>query len=300
MPTGTIIKALSGFYYVAEGDSITRCKPRGVFRHEKTQPLVGDKVCFSVSEGSDGTITSIEPRKNFLVRPPVANIDQLIIVISAVTPVADPFVIDRMISLCEFYGIEPVLCHNKADLAVNEELVAVYEKAGYSVCIVSAETGQGIDKLTALLAGKISAFAGNSGVGKSSIINCLYPTLQIKTGEVSDKLGRGRHTTRHVELYRMPDGAMLADTPGFSFFDPDVLISPDKDQLPLTFREFRRYNGECRFHDCSHTKEQGCAVRAALSKGDISASRHASYCRLYEEAKKIKPWEREQLASTRK
>lgn len=297
MPTGLIVKALSGFYYVLSDDEIIRCKPRGIFRHEKTAPLVGDRVTFTFSDGSDGTITAIEPRKNFLARPAVANIDQLIIVMSAVTPVADPFVLDRMISLCEFYGIEPVLCHNKSDMLVDDELVSIYQNAGYAVHVISAQTGMGMEDFSTCLQGKISAFAGNSGVGKSSIINYIYPSLRIKTGEVSDKLGRGRHTTRHVELYIMPDGAMIADTPGFSFFDPDVLISPDKDQLASTFKEFHGYEGACRFHDCSHTKEQGCAILSAITEGFISKSRHDSYCRLYDEAKKIKPWEREQMLS---
>ncbi len=297
MAQGTIIKALSGFYYVASEGAVIRCKPRGVFRHEKKQPLVGDNVVFSLNGDGDGTISEVIQRRNFLMRPPVANIDQLIIVISAVNPISDPFVVDRMVSLSEFYGIEPVICHNKADMAVNEEMIGIYKDAGYLTCIVSAETGEGMDRLSEILSGKVSAFAGNSGVGKSSIINCLYPQLMIKTGEVSDKLGRGRHTTRHVELYPMDNGGMLADTPGFSFFDPDVLLSPDKNQLAATFREFLRYEGQCRFHDCSHTKEQGCAVRAALKSGEVSRSRHNSYCRLYDEVKNIKTWEREQMLS---
>ena len=298
MGEGKILKALSGFYFVAHGDDVIRCKPRGVFRHEGATPLVGDDVRY-LADGGDGVITEILPRRNSLHRPPVANIDQLVLVIAAVTPVADPFLVDKMVCFAEFHHIEPVICLNKADLGTNEKLTDRYAAAGYPVCIVSAETGEGMDRLHALLRGKVSAFAGNSGVGKSSLINRLCPELSLRTGEVSEKLGRGRHTTRHVELFALQGGGLMADTPGFSFFDPDSLDLPEPQELWRCFREFLPFGADCRYADCSHTKEQGCGILRALREGQISRERHQSYCRMYEEAKKLSPWERRQLAKQR-
>ena len=286
---GVIRKALSGFYYVQCGDSEITCRARGKFRHQKITPLVGDRVTVAVQPDGSGFLDGILPRRNYFRRPAVANVDQLVIIASGAIPVTDPFLIDRIAALAERKGCEPVLCINKWDLAEAEDLYSVYEKAGFHVLKVSAVTGLGIEELRALLAGKTSAFTGNSGVGKSSILNALEPGFGLATGEISEKLGRGRHTTRHVELFPV-SGGLIADTPGFSSFEDDELL--EKEQLPWAFREFRPYLDDCRFVGCAHCKEKGCAVLAALDRGEIAPSRHRSYVRLYEMAKEIKPWER--------
>ncbi len=286
---GVIRKALSGFYYVQCGDSEITCRARGKFRHQKVTPLVGDRVTVAVQPDGSGSLDGILPRRNYFRRPAVANVDQLVIIASGAIPVTDPFLIDRIAALAERKGCEPVLCINKWDLAEAEDLYSVYEKAGFHVLKVSAVTGLGIEELRALLAGKTSAFTGNSGVGKSSILNALEPGFGLATGEISEELGRGRHTTRHVELFPV-SGGLIADTPGFSSFEDDELL--EKEQLPWAFREFRPYLDDCRFVGCAHCKEKGCAVLAALDRGEIAPSRHRSYVRLYEMAKEIKPWER--------
>ena len=217
---GIILKALSGFYYVDGGDgALTACRGRGKFRHQKLTPLVGDRVRFTPLGEGAGILDEILPRKNQFQRPAVANIDQLVVIASGAVPVTDPFLIDRVVSIAEGRDCEPVICINKCDLA--EELYQTYRKAGFLTLRVSAETGEGIPELAAAIAGKVSAFTGNSGVGKSSILNALEPEFRLQVGEVSDKLGRGRHTTRHVELFRLSSGAIVADTPGFSSFDTE-------------------------------------------------------------------------------
>ena len=295
MTEGVVRKALSGFYYVQCGGELVTCRARGKFRHKKVSPLVGDRVAVTVQPDGSGSLDEILPRTNFFSRPAVANLDQLVIIASGAIPVTDPFLIDRIAALAERKGCEPILCINKWDLAPAEELFAVYEKAGFHVLRTSAVTGQGIEELRALLAGKISAFTGNSGVGKSSILNALEPGFGLATGEISEKLGRGRHTTRHVELFSL-SGGLIADTPGFSSFEDDELL--EKEQLPYAFREFRPYLDNFRFVGCAHCREKGCAVLAALDQGLISPSRHRSYVRLYEMAKEIKPWDRPRDAAT--
>ena len=292
MAEGIILKALSGFYYVDDGHGVTSCRGRGKFRHEKLTPLVGDRVRFTPLEDGKGALDEILPRKNEFQRPAVANIDQLVIIVSQATPVTDPFLIDRVVSIAEGRGCQSVICINKCDLESGEELEHIYTQAGFPTLKVSAETGMGIEALRTLIAGKVSAFTGNSGVGKSSILNALEPGIALKTGEISEKLGRGRHTTRHVELFRLSCGAVVADTPGFSSFDTDKMELRRKEELPFTFREFRPYLGKCRFQDCAHVKEKGCAVLEALREGKIAPSRHQSYVRLYEQAKAIPDWER--------
>ncbi|MCI8538425.1 MAG: ribosome small subunit-dependent GTPase A [Oscillospiraceae bacterium] len=292
MSEGVILKALSGFYYVYDGADLTQCRARGKFRHAKVTPLVGDRVEFTPLEGGDGVLDAVLPRRNEFQRPAVANIDQMVVIASGATPVTDPFLIDRVVSLAEFRGVEPIICINKCDLDPGRELYDIYAAAGFQTLRASAETGEGIDALAGLIAGKISAFTGNSGVGKSSILNALQPGFSIQVGEVSEKLGRGRHTTRHVELFRLDSGAIVADTPGFASFDLDRLETLRKEELAGTFREFRPYVEACRFTGCAHVKEKGCGVIAARKAGQISPSRHASYVRLYEQAKEIKEWER--------
>ena len=237
-------------------------------------------------------VDAIAPRRSEFHRPAVANIDQLVIVASGATPVTDPFLIDRMTAIALAKGCPSVICFNKADLDRADSLFDVYRQAGFQTLRVSAETGEGIEELRAAIAGNVSAFTGNSGVGKSSILNALYPDFGIETGEVSEKLGRGRHTTRHVELFRLSCGALAADTPGFSSFDTDKMELCRKEELQYRFREFAPYLDKCRFQDCAHIKEKGCAVLDAVKEGKISPSRHQSYVRLYEQAKEIPDWER--------
>ena len=294
MSEGTILKALSGFYYVDDGSGgvPVACRGRGRLRHAKVTPLVGDRVAFTALGDGSGMVDEILPRTNQFQRPAVANIDCLVIIASGVIPVTDPYLIDRMVSIAEWKGCEPILCINKCDLDCAEDLYALYRSVGFLTLRVSAETGEGMGELYAAIAGKVCAFTGNSGVGKSSILNRLEPDFHRPVGEVSDKLGRGRHTTRHVELFRLKNGAIVADTPGFSSFDTEALEGCGKEDLAATFREFAPYLGDCRFVGCAHVKEKGCAVLAAKEDGHISSSRHASYVRLYEQAAQRNSWEK--------
>lgn len=285
------MKALSGFYYVQTADgTVTECRARGRFRKEGVTPLVGDDVAFA-REGQKGTVEEILPRRNSFIRPAVANLDLLVVFASEATPVTEPFLIDRICAIAGNQNVKVVICINKCDLESGEHLSAIYEKAGYDTIRVSAETGQGVEQLQSLLSGKLSAFTGNSGVGKSSILNRLNAELNLPVGEVSEKLGRGRHTTRHVEIYRLPDGAFVADTPGFSSFDTERMDLVLKENLQFAFLDFAPYVGKCQFNDCAHLAEPGCAIRAALQQGEIGQSRYDSYIKLYEKAKEYKPWE---------
>jgi len=284
------MRALSGFYYVDAGGREVCCRARGRFRHEKITPLVGDRVSFSGAGGEDGVIDAVLPRKNAFLRPPVANLDVLVLLASEAVPVTDPFLLDRMTAIAERAGVEPFICVNKCDLADGKALAAIYERAGFSVFRTSAATGEGVPELSAALSGKVCAFSGNSGVGKSSLLNALDGSFAIPVGEVSDKLGRGRHTTRCVGFYKTAFGALIADTPGFAAFDTERMELTDPAELQKCFREFRKYSPECRFVGCAHTKERGCAVLDAVRRGDIPPSRHRSYVRLYEELKNADPY----------
>ena len=290
MMNDRIIKALSGFYYVQTQDGVVECRARGKFRKEGVSPLVGDFVTISRS-GKSGTVEEILPRKNSFIRPAVANVDLLVLLASCAIPQTEPFLIDRVLAIAGQQGVEPLICVNKNDLEPGEGLAGIYRRAGFRVVVTSAETGEGIDELRAAISGKLSAFTGNSGVGKSSILNALCPELKLAVGEVSEKLGRGRHTTRHIELYSLGNGTFVADTPGFSSFDTERMDLVLKDQLQYAFSDFAPYLGKCQFQDCAHLKEPGCAVRAALERGEIEPTRYESYKRLYEMAKEIKPWE---------
>lgn len=287
-----IRKALSGFYYVDDGESVVTCRARGKHRHARLTPLVGDRVRFTPLEDGSGALDEILPRRNEFYRPAVANIDLLVVVASQAIPVTDPFLIDRVAAIARSRDCETLICINKCDLEPGEKLAAIYEKAGFPTLRVSAETGEGIEALRLELAGKVCAFTGNSGVGKSSLLNALEPDFSLPTGGISEKLGRGRHTTRHVELFRLSCGALAADTPGFSSFEVDRRELARKEELQYAFREFAPYLGQCRFQDCAHVKERGCAVLEAVRSGAVPPTRHQSYVRLYEQAKAIPDWER--------
>ncbi|MDY4486609.1 MAG: ribosome small subunit-dependent GTPase A [Candidatus Limivicinus sp.] len=291
MVSGIIIKALSGFYYVKTENGILECKARGRFRLDGTSPLVGDRVQCSLDANGKGRIDKVEERKNWFVRPAVANIDTLVFMAANTNPVTDPFLIDRVSVIAAEAGCELVICINKVDIDRGEQLYRIYSQAGFPVIRTSAATGEGVDELLEILLGKVCAFTGNSGVGKSSILNVLLPGIHIETGEVSEKLGRGRHTTRHVELYELGEDTYIADTPGFASFDIEMMQTIDKDQLQYDFIEFAPYLGSCRFNDCAHLKEPGCAVTAALAEGKIGESRYSSYVKLYELTAQHKPWE---------
>lgn len=291
MPKGLIIKALSGFYYVQSGDAVTQCRGRGKLRIGGSSPLVGDKVDFTLNADGTGTVDGILPRKNSFHRPAVANIDCMVILASAVNPVTDPFLIDRVTALAEDAGCEVIVCINKCDMDSGDGFFEIYSKTPYTLTRTSAVTGEGIEELRRAIAGRLCAFTGNSGVGKSSILNALSPQLEIQVGQVSNKLGRGRHTTRHVELFSLGDGAYIADTPGFSSFDMDQTGFIPKDRLQYCFGEFAPFLNTCRFDDCAHIAEPGCSVLEAVSSGAISPSRHKSYVRLYQSAAQVKDWE---------
>ncbi len=291
MREGVIIKALSGFYYVQTSEGCVECKARGRFRLDGTSPLVGDRVLCSLDAQGRGRIDKVEERKNWFVRPTVANVDALVFVAANSNPVTDPFLIDRVSVIAEDAGCELLICLNKTDLNAGEDLYRIFSGAGFTVIRTSAETGAGIEELRTALRGKISAFTGNSGVGKSSLLNRLLPGLNIPTAEVSDKLGRGKHTTRHTELFALEEGSYVADTPGFASFEIEMMKRIPKEDLQFDFRDFSPYIGACRFQDCTHRKEPGCAVSAAVAEGKVAESRYSSYLRLYEMSAQHKDWE---------
>ena len=288
--TGRIIRSISGFYDVRTSDRVVTCRARGILRKTGESPLTGDMVEITVEKGK-GMVERILPRKNSFVRPAVANIDALVVFVANVNPVTEPFLIDRVAAIAGDQEVPVYLCVNKCDLDPAIDLVRIYSKAGFPVITTSAETGEGVEQLRELIKGKLTAFTGNSGVGKSSILNRLCPGLALPTGEVSEKLGRGRHTTRHVELYDLGEDTFVADTPGFSSFDTDQMDVILKENLQYAFPDFGPYIGSCQFHDCSHRKEPGCAVVSAVSSGEIEETRYDSYLKLYEKASQIKLWE---------
>lgn len=288
---GIITKITGGFYYVEADTCLYECKARGVFRKRGCTPLVGDYVTIDVPEG-DGycSVVSIKERKNSLVRPALANLDVLIIVSSVVEPAVNTYIIDKMICAAVDKGIEPVVVFSKTDLSPCDEYLEIYRKAGIRAIEYSSVTNKGLEEIKEVLKSGISAFSGNSGVGKSTLLNALFPELSLKTGEISDKLGRGRHTTRTVELFKCYDG-YVADTPGFSTVDLDRYEIIRKDDLQYCFPEFSDYIGECKFTSCAHVCEKGCAVIEAVENGIIPVSRHESYVRMYNEVKDLKDWQ---------
>ena len=287
---GRILRALSGFYDVQTPEGLITCRGRGSLRKAHQIPLTGDMVEITVEKGK-GMVEKILPRRNGFVRPAVANVDALVVFAANVNPVTEPFLIDRVAAIAGDQGVEVILCVNKCDLDPALDLVRIYQNAGFPVIQASAETGQGVEELRQRLQGKLTAFTGNTGVGKSSMLNRLCPDLALATGEVSEKLGRGRHTTRHVQLYKLDSDTYVADTPGFSSFDTDQMDVILKENLQYAFPDFGPYVGKCQFHDCSHRKEPGCAVRQAMEAGDIEPTRYDSYLKLYEKASQINLWE---------
>ena len=286
---GRILRSISGFYDVQTPKGLVTCRARGSLRRGDS-PLTGDLVEISVEKGK-GMVEKILPRRNKFVRPAVANVDALVVFAANVNPVTEPFLIDRVAAIAGDQEVPVYLVVNKCDLDPALDLVRIYSKAGFRVICTSAETGEGVEELRELIRGKLTAFTGNSGVGKSSVLNRLCPELNLPTGEVSEKLGRGRHTTRHVELYRLEADTYVADTPGFSSFDTDQMEVILKENLQYAFPDFGPYIGSCQFHDCTHRKEPGCAVTKALAAGEIEPTRYDSYLRLYEKSSQIKPWE---------
>ena len=288
--TGRIVRSLSGFYDVQTEAGVVTCRGRGSLRKGGDSPLTGDLVEITV-EGGKGMVEKILPRRNRFVRPAVANVDALVVFAANTNPVTEPFLIDRVAAIAGDQGVPVIICVNKCDLDPAVDLIRIYEKAGFPVIRASAETGEGVEALRALLQGKLTAFTGNTGVGKSSMLNRLCPELALATGAVSEKLGRGRHTTRHVQLYRLGEDTYVADTPGFASFDTEQMDVILKENLQYAFPDFGPFIGQCQFHDCSHRKEPGCSVRQAVEAGEIEHSRYDSYLRLYEKSSQIKVWE---------
>ena len=288
---GLILRCIGGFYYVEAADAVYTCRARGAFRRQGLSPVAGDHVVISVPESGDGTVVRVLPRRNSLVRPPVANVDVLVLVASIREPSTNTLVLDKMIAVAEKQGICPVIVINKTDLGDPQPLVDIYRRAGFECYVVSALEPQTLQPLRERLEGCVSVFTGNSGVGKSSILNGLYPSLVLETGDISRKLGRGRHTTRSASLYRMGEG-YLVDTPGFSSLDMEQVEPIAKDELADCFREFEPYIGDCRFIGCAHYKEPNCAIRDAVERGDIAPSRYESYVTMYEAVKDKKEWEK--------
>ena len=288
--TGRILRSLSGFYDVQTDKGTVTCRGRGHLRKGQEIPLTGDMVEITVEQGK-GMVEKILPRKNRFIRPAVANIDALVVFASNVNPVTEPFLIDRVAAIAGEQEVPVCICVNKCDLDPAADLVKIYRHAGFPVISASAVTGEGVEELRNFIEGKLTAFTGNTGVGKSSMLNALYPKLTLATGEVSEKLGRGRHTTRHVELYRLGENTYVADTPGFSSFDTEQMDVILKENLQYAFPDFAPYLGQCQFHDCSHRAEPACAVRQAVETGEIEKTRYESYLRLYEKSSQIKLWE---------
>lgn len=283
---GTIIKSIGGLYTVKSFDTIIECKARGVFRKDNLSPVVGDRV-----EVSNGVINKILPRKNYIIRPLLANLDIMVFVVSMIKPSPNLSILDKFIAVCEYKDIIPIIALTKVDLADYHKIYNIYNSIGIQVFVVDYSNRNSLAPLKDSLANNMCAFTGNSGVGKSTLLNALDSSLNIPTGEISEKLGRGRHTTRHVELYQLDNGGLIADTAGFSTFETNKYDIIKKEHLAQCFREFIPYIDSCKFSDCSHTKEKGCAILEAIKNGDISKSRHDSYCEMFENAKLLKDWE---------
>ena len=292
MIEGIILKGIGGFYYVDTAEGLIECKARGRFRKTVGKPIVGDRVTLEIQpEDGTGYLQTIAPRKNSLIRPAVANLDLVVAVASAAPPVTDPFLIDKVTAIAVHKNMDALVVINKTDANPGDELYETYRKSGIEVLRVSAHTGEGIDALRERIRGRVSAFAGNSGVGKSSVLNRLDSSFGAEVGAISDNIGRGKHTTRHVELHPIEGGGYIADTPGFSSFETEQMDLVLAEDLQYAFPEFEPYIGQCKFTGCAHVKEKGCAVLAAVENGEIAKTRHESYVKLYESVKDLKEWE---------
>lgn len=291
---GILLKAVGGLYFVETAENTFECKARGIFRKQNISPCAGDRVVLSDIDGNTAVVDKILPRKNSIIRPPLANLDCMVFVISTCEPAPNLTLLDKFLAIAEYKGIKSIIAVTKIDLLKNNSLVDIYKNSGAEFTEIDYADAASYLKLYDMLAGKVSAFTGNTGVGKSTLLNHIVPELEIRTGEISKKLGRGRHTTRNVELYKLDNGGYIADTPGFSTFETQKYDIIRKDELAGCFPEFREYEGKCRFPDCAHIKEKGCAVLEAVKNGHLPESRHNSYAEMYEEAKQIKEWELKQ------
>ena len=272
-------------------DGVYECKARGIFRKKGISPCCGDNVEITPDPAGKGLIEKVLPRRSQIIRPPLANLDILVFVSSVCEPKPNLLLLDEFIAIAEYKGIKPIVVFTKIDKQDSSKYAETYNNAGLTVFEVNNMTGEGSDKVKQALLGKLSAFTGNTGVGKSSLMNRIFPQLDLATNEISEKLGRGKHTTRHVQLFKLDEGGYIADTPGFSSFDTNRYDIIFKDELANCFCDFKEYLGKCRFPDCSHTKEKGCAVIEAVNKGKIARSRYESYLSMYEQAKQLKEWE---------
>ncbi|MBR3420118.1 MAG: ribosome small subunit-dependent GTPase A [Oscillospiraceae bacterium] len=282
---GLIIRAVGGLYTVESPDGVLQCKARGIFRKQGISPCTGDRVTV---EGD--VITELLPRKNLLIRPPLANLDQLLFVLSVKDPAPNLLLLDRFLAVCVYKEIRPVLIFTKLDLADAERYAALYRGTGFPILFADYQDPESIQAISRMLEGKISAFTGNSGVGKSTLLNALDDRLQIETAHISKKLGRGRHTTRETALYTLPHGGKIADTPGFSTFETEAYAQIAPDELADCFPELQRVETPCRYADCRHLKEPGCAVRAAVDAGEIEKLRYESYTVMLQEAQARKTY----------
>lgn len=287
---GIIVKLLGGIYFVEASDVVYECKAKGNFRKQGITPACGDNVLIQIRENEEPLLSEILDRKSFMIRPLLANLDCLVLVNSVCEPTPNLLLIDKFIAVAIYKSIEPIVVFTKIDKSSFEKYESIYKKANIKFFSINNTTGDGVAPLKKYLKGKLSAFAGNTGVGKSSLINNLFD-IDVDTGEISKKLGRGKHTTRHTELYKIDGGGYIADTPGFSTFETNKYDIIYKEELENCFSEFKDYIGKCKFNNCQHIKEPGCAIIEAVKNGDISESRFNSYVSMYEEAKNLKEWE---------